>query len=99
MQSLYRFLLLLYPARYREEYGREMIAVFTEIQSDVWTCGPMKRIAFAVREVGGLLYGACCMALVASICECLRVSTVVRYFHQGGLVCVPNFGFRKPQFR
>jgi hypothetical protein len=60
MQSLYRFLLLLYPARYREEYGPEMVAVFTEIRSDVWTCGPMKRIAFAVREVAGLLYGACC---------------------------------------
>jgi hypothetical protein len=58
MLSLYRALLLLYPARYREEYGPEMIAVFIKMQSDVCTGSPMRQVLFAVREIGGLLHGA-----------------------------------------
>jgi hypothetical protein len=60
MLSLYRSLLLLYPARYREEFGPEMVAVFVQAQSNVRTHGPTSRLAFAVTEVGGLLYGAFC---------------------------------------
>jgi hypothetical protein len=60
MLSLYRALLLLYPARYREEYGPEMIAVFIKMQSDVCTGSPMRQVLFAVREIGGLLHGAFC---------------------------------------
>jgi hypothetical protein len=60
MLPLYRFLLLLYPARYREEFGPEMIAVFMEARCDARTRGPMKRMSFVVGEVGGLLHGAFC---------------------------------------
>ena len=60
MLALYRSLLLLYPAQYRQEYGPEMIAVFMEAQSDARTRGPLSRLAFAGGEVRGLLYGAFC---------------------------------------
>jgi hypothetical protein len=58
MHLLYRFLLCLYPTRYRDEYGEEMVVVFLEAQAEAWKQGVMTRAMFGVGEVGGLLHGA-----------------------------------------
>jgi hypothetical protein len=58
MFSVYRCLLRLYPADYRDEYGDEMAAVFLEAQVETRAEGLLPRGAFYLREVAGLLRGA-----------------------------------------
>jgi hypothetical protein len=58
MISLYRCLLLLYPAAYRHEYGDEMADVFREVHTEIWSNGLFPRGMFLVREFTGLLHGA-----------------------------------------
>ena len=58
MLPLYRFLVHLYPATYRGEYGEEMLAVLSEVLTENQKKGVMARIVSAVCEIAGLLCGA-----------------------------------------
>jgi hypothetical protein len=58
MLSLYRCLLRLYPAAYRDEYGEEMSSVFSEEHCETSSKGSLPRAAFLLREFAGLLHGA-----------------------------------------
>jgi len=58
MLALFRTLLHLYPAAYRQEYGAEMLAVLREVQAEVRTKGPLHRATSLACEVRGLLQGA-----------------------------------------
>jgi len=55
---LYHFLVHLYPATYRGEYGEEMLAVLSEVLTENQKKGVMARIVSAVCEIAGLLCGA-----------------------------------------
>jgi hypothetical protein len=56
--SIYRHLLLLYPASHREVFGEEMIAVFGEMQAEAASKGMIARSMFCVRETAGIMTGA-----------------------------------------
>jgi hypothetical protein len=56
--SLYRHLLRLYPAFYRERFGEEMLAVFCELQAETSTKGMIAQSFFCVRETAGVMAGA-----------------------------------------
>ena len=58
MLLLYHFLVHLYPATYRGEYGEEMLAVLSEVLTENQKKGVMARIVSAVCEIAGLLCGA-----------------------------------------
>ena len=58
MRPLYNFLLGLYPAAYRGEYGEEMLAVLYEVQTEIQKRGPLGQIVSSGWEVAGLLFGA-----------------------------------------
>jgi len=58
MVSLCRYLLYLYPAAHRVEFGEEMSAVLHERWMDRREEGVLARWALYAREVGGLLRGA-----------------------------------------
>jgi hypothetical protein len=58
MLSLCRYLLYLYPAAHRFEYGEEMAAVLCERQAESWNSGVVARWVFWAREIAGLLCGA-----------------------------------------
>jgi hypothetical protein len=62
MLSLYRCLLLLYPAVYRHEYGDEMAGVFSDVlkdmQNETWNKRLLPRGKLFLREFAGLLCGA-----------------------------------------
>ncbi len=58
MVSLYRWLLYLYPAAYRCEYGEEMIGVYCEAKEERDNATALRRVAFFLREIAGLLRGA-----------------------------------------
>src|SRR3974390_2890170 len=55
---LYHFLVHLYPATYRGEYGEEMLAVLSEVLTENQKKGVMAQIVSAVCEIAGLLCGA-----------------------------------------
>ncbi|MFZ0805400.1 MAG: hypothetical protein WAN03_04425 [Candidatus Sulfotelmatobacter sp.] len=55
--SLYRFLLRLYPAMHRLEYGDEMIAIFGEVRDEIRTKKWICRLQFYGRETAGLMAG------------------------------------------
>jgi len=58
MLRLYRGLLALYPATYRDRFGAEMSAVFEEVYADATLQKPAARLALCLRETSGLLSGA-----------------------------------------
>jgi hypothetical protein len=58
MLSLYRLLLNLYPASYRDEFADEMLAVLSEVQAESASKRWFPRAVSCAREAGGLLYGA-----------------------------------------
>ena len=58
MLKLYRRLMVLYPAAYRDEFGDEMIAVLGDMQSENTHKKMLARAAFFFREASGLLTGA-----------------------------------------
>jgi len=58
MLTIYRFLLHLYPASYRERFAAEMMAVFIEVRAETANKGVTAGCAFSVREAAGLLRGA-----------------------------------------
>ena len=58
MESLNRYLLYLYPAAHRMEFGEEMSAVLRERQNEIAKRGAVARWMSNGREMGGLLRGA-----------------------------------------
>jgi len=56
--SLYRGLLHLYPAFHRERFGKEMIAVFGDMQAETVSKGTIARAVFCLREAAGVVAGA-----------------------------------------
>jgi len=58
MLALYRTLLWLYPAGYRDQFGEEMIAVFRRADTDTRAKKLAAYAAFCLRECAGLLRGA-----------------------------------------
>jgi hypothetical protein len=58
MLRLYRRLLCLYPAAYRNEFGPEMTSVFAQASRDMRKQSLLRRGFYYAREVGGLLSGA-----------------------------------------
>ena len=59
MLMFYRQLLRLYPALHRQQFGEEMLAVFLEARSDHAKRKSWARIIFSLREIVGLMRGAC----------------------------------------
>lgn len=57
MLRIYRGLLLFYPARYREEFGCEMITVLEELHAEA-SSSSMRRFSQFLRETAGLVGGA-----------------------------------------
>ena len=58
MATLSRYLLYLYPAAHRMEFGEEMNEVLSERQNDIGKRGALARWISNGREIGGLLGGA-----------------------------------------
>ncbi len=58
MATLSRYLLYLYPAAHRREFGEEMSEVLRERQNEIAKRGAMARWMQNGREMGGLLRGA-----------------------------------------
>jgi hypothetical protein len=83
MPSLFRSLLYLYPADYRQEYGEEMLGVLFDVKSEQRTKGVAPLLITYFRESGGLLKGA------------LQERTRRVLFPQG----VPNFSPRRLPMR
>jgi archaellum biogenesis protein FlaJ (TadC family) len=58
MLSFYKWLLYLYPSRFRRQYADEMISVFRDAQAEASAGSFGGRISFRIRESLGLLAGA-----------------------------------------
>jgi hypothetical protein len=58
MLTIYRQLLRLYPAAYRARFGEEMLAVFSEVESENESNSVLARGLFCLREATGLISGA-----------------------------------------
>ena len=58
MLTLSRYLLYLYPAAHRMEFGEEMSEVLRERQNEIGKRGALARWISNGREIGGLLRGA-----------------------------------------
>ncbi|PYT78657.1 MAG: hypothetical protein DMG40_19420 [Acidobacteria bacterium] len=58
MLALYRFLLHLYPAAYRYEYGEEMLEVLSQVAGENRKGNVLARVWFGAHEAGGLVFGA-----------------------------------------
>ena len=58
MLRLYRSLLTLYPAMYRDQFSEEMVDVFNQARAESNTKKPRARAIFWIREATGLLAGA-----------------------------------------
>lgn len=56
--ALYRRLLFLYPADFREEFGDEMAWVFEQAHEDIRRERRLAHVAFCAREMQGLLVGS-----------------------------------------
>jgi len=67
MPSIYALLLRLYPAAYREEFGREMADVFQQALGDARSRGAFAATKFFTREIAGLLREGLAQRL-ASVC-------------------------------
>src|SRR5215472_6335981 len=58
MLALYRVLLHLYPARYRCEFGEEMMDVLTEVHAATRERNGLARLGSGAHEAYGLVFGA-----------------------------------------
>src|SRR5580704_3112982 len=56
--TIYRLLLRLYPSSYHDEYGEEMMAVFSEMHAEIENKSSLVLAVSCAREAGGLLRGA-----------------------------------------
>jgi len=58
MQTIYSALLWLYPAKYRSEFGREILSVISQTADERKTDGTLVYALFVIAEVFGLISGA-----------------------------------------
>ena len=58
MLTLYWRLLWLYPPSHREQFGEEMLAVFSELDRSHRTESVLQRAIFYIRELAGVIRGA-----------------------------------------
>lgn len=58
MHSIYRRLLHLYPAAFREEFGEEMISLLDDLHKEIQKAGFFQKMLFVLRETTGLSLGA-----------------------------------------
>jgi len=58
MLALYQSLLRLYPGPYRDQFAKEMITVFRDVEADARQKGNFATAKFYLREISGLLRGA-----------------------------------------
>ena len=58
MRTIYSVLLGLYPAKYRVEFGREILSVISQTADERKTDGMLVYALFVIAEVFGLLSGA-----------------------------------------
>jgi len=56
--SVYRKLLALYPAEYRQQFAEEMLDVFLDVRAEKKHTGLVEQGAFCAREIAGLFAGA-----------------------------------------
>lgn len=56
--KLYRNALRLYPKFHRQQFGEEMLAVFSDLQREAAALGILARSRFCLREAAGLAAGA-----------------------------------------
>ena len=59
MIGVYRQLLRLYPAAHRDQFGNEMLAIFSDLEAERASKHLLSRTLFSFREVMGLIRGAC----------------------------------------
>jgi len=59
MLAIYRQLLRLYPPAYRQQFADEMLAVFLDIRADIAKKRFFAQTVCVVREILGLIGGAC----------------------------------------
>jgi hypothetical protein len=59
MLTVYRQLLRLYPAAHRQQFGEEMLAVFVDVRADMARKTFFAQTIFVMREILGLVGGAC----------------------------------------
>jgi hypothetical protein len=59
MLKVYRQLLRLYPPAYRQEFAEETLAVFVDVRTDAAKKNFLARTTFFMREILGLISGAC----------------------------------------
>jgi len=90
MLMFYRQLLHLYPATHRQQFGEEMLAVFLEARSDHAKRNCWARIIFSLREIVGLMRGACQEHVHDALGPDLEFSIPTRSF-------VMRNGFRFPK--
>jgi hypothetical protein len=57
MRRLYRIILKVYPAEYRNAFGAEMIGVFDQARADARKRGALRFVLFMISEFSGLLKG------------------------------------------
>src|SRR5271166_2796783 len=58
MLKVYRQLLRLYPAAYRQQFGEEMLSVLLDVRADHAKKNLFDRATFSMREIFGLIAGA-----------------------------------------
>ena len=91
MLPLYHFLVHLYPATYRGQYGEEMLAVLSEVLTENQKKGVRAQIVSAICEITGLLCGPPSRSTSAS----LRVPFAWKNPFQGESQCALISGFPK----
>ncbi len=90
MLEVYRQLLRLYPASYREQFGDEMLAVFADLDGERASKNMFSRTRAGVREVFGLFTGALSERLHAMLAPHIEFPFSARSF-------VMRNGFRFPK--
>ena len=85
MNGFYRRLLSFYPAQHRQEFGREMLAVFQDVSADIEKEGFFVRGVFFAREFSGLLSGAILEHLHAfGVCDISVLGSTRRFNMRNG---------------
>jgi hypothetical protein len=58
MRALYRWLIYLYPPKFRRDFGEEMNCVFADASAAAARAGFARQLTFAAHEIAGILRGA-----------------------------------------
>lgn len=88
MSHLYALLLKLYPASHRQQFGKEMLALFRDLECEKSSRPLIQRVAFYLRETAGLLRGAATERLKTCLSRNLG-------FFEGGFMTRDGFRFPK----